>query len=230
MDETLTQLMAALAAPFPPGAVNWKPQAVSKDKTRALAVAYIDARDVMDRLDAVVGPFGWQVRHEQAGAQLITGLGLQHPATNAWIWKYDVGFVGGSDSANEDEQSKAIKGTVSDGLKRAAVLWGIGRYLYALPKTWVGFDPERKQLIETPSLPAWARPLPSVPTESSLSETPAISEARTIVVPEGKAKGKRLGDLDRQTWQVIASNAYQPTTLEGQRFKQAAVTLLAQVH
>ncbi len=50
------ELAAALAAPFPVDRVSWKPQAVSRDKKRALAVAYIDARDVAQRLDDVVGP------------------------------------------------------------------------------------------------------------------------------------------------------------------------------
>ncbi len=140
MDEVIQQIVSKLAAPFPASVINWKPQAVSKDKTRALAVAYIDARDVMARLDEVVGPFNWQVKHEQAGDQTVTGLGLKHPLTGEWVWKYDVGFVGGSESKDDDEQMKAVKGTASDGLKRAAVAWGIGRYLYSLPKTWVEFD------------------------------------------------------------------------------------------
>ncbi len=50
------ELPAALAAPFSVDRVSWKPQAVSRDKKRALAVAYIDARDVAQRLDDVVGP------------------------------------------------------------------------------------------------------------------------------------------------------------------------------
>lgn len=233
MDEILNQLAVALAAPFPISAINWKPQAVSKDKTRALAVAYIDARDVMDRLDQIVGSFNWQVRHEQASGQLITGLALQHPATGEWIWKYDVGFVGGSDSENEDDQVKAIKGTASDGLKRAAVLWGIGRYLYSLPKTWVGFDPDKRQLTETPTLPAWARPAAERSGNGANghgatdANSLTLAEARAVVAPEGKVKGKTLGDLDRQTWQTIAGEHYKPATPEGQRFKQAAAFLVA---
>jgi hypothetical protein len=231
MDEQLTQLAQALAAPFPTQAVNWKPQAVSKDKTRALAVAYIDARDVMTRLDEVVGAFNWQVKHEQAGDLLVTGLAIKHPVTGEWVWKHDLGFVSGSDSENEDEQMKAIKGTASDGLKRAAVLWGIGRYLYSLPKTWVGFDADKRQLTETPILPLWARP-ECERNGNGNGHKPekdnglTLAEARAFIAPEGKVKGKALSELDRPTLQAIASDRYQPTTPEGHHFKQAAALLL----
>lgn len=154
----LAAISLALAAPFPASAVNWKPQAVSKDKTRALAVAYIDARDVMDRLDEVVGAFNWQVEHVEACGQLVTRIGIKNPVNEEWVWKSDLGFVGGSESTNEDTQVKAIKGTPSDGLKRAGVEWGIARYLYKLPKVWVEFDAEKKQLKSTPILPSWAVP------------------------------------------------------------------------
>ena len=50
-----------LAAPFPADEVQFKPQVVKGN--RALAIAYIDARAVMDRLDAVVGVHNWQDRY-----------------------------------------------------------------------------------------------------------------------------------------------------------------------
>lgn len=157
-EAALGQIAAALAAPFPVAVVNWKPQAISKDKTRALAVAYIDARDVMDRLDEVVGSFNWQVEHVDACGQLVTRIGIKNPVNAEWVWKSDLGYVGGSESSDGDTQVKAIKGTPSDGLKRAGVEWGIARYLYKLPKVWVEFDAEKKQLKSTPILPLWAVP------------------------------------------------------------------------
>jgi hypothetical protein len=44
---------AALAAEFPRDVVSWRAQTVSKNGDKALALAYIDARDVMRRLDDV---------------------------------------------------------------------------------------------------------------------------------------------------------------------------------
>jgi hypothetical protein len=48
----------ALAAPFDPREVRFKPGVVSGN--RALALAYVDARVIQDRLDEVLGVMGWQ--------------------------------------------------------------------------------------------------------------------------------------------------------------------------
>ena len=51
---------------------------------------------------------------------------------------------------------EAEKGQASDSFKRSAVLWGIGRYLYYLPNTWVDIDTNNK--FKAPKLPKWALP------------------------------------------------------------------------
>lgn len=51
-----------------------------------------------------------------------------------------------------------LKAASSDALKRCAVQFGIGRYLYDLPKQWVDWDDARRQPKTTPELPDWARP------------------------------------------------------------------------
>ncbi|MGH7226293.1 MAG: Rad52/Rad22 family DNA repair protein, partial [Gemmataceae bacterium] len=45
-------------------------------------------------------------------------------------------------------------------LKRAAVKFGIGRYLYRLPSQWVDYDPQKRQFARTPTLPPSALPKP----------------------------------------------------------------------
>jgi hypothetical protein len=147
------QMLERLAEPFPSTQLNWKPQTISRDGTRALAVAYIDARDVAERLDVVVGPANWAVDHKEVDGQTLTGIALRHPETGEWVWKWDAGLVG-----REGDEAMSVKGSLSDGVKRAAVLWGVGRYLYRLPKVWVGYDGQKKRLAETPALPRWALP------------------------------------------------------------------------
>lgn len=115
-----------LAAEFPRDAISWRAQSVTKDGTKAMALAYIDARDVMDRLDEVCGPSGWQDRYEFHGARTVCYLSIR--VDGEWITKAD----GAGDSDVEAE-----KGAISDALKRAAVKWGIGRYLYHLKSPWV---------------------------------------------------------------------------------------------
>lgn len=57
MEPRLTmEMMQALALPFEPEAIRWKPAATNADKTRALALPYVDSRWYLDRLDAVAGP------------------------------------------------------------------------------------------------------------------------------------------------------------------------------
>jgi hypothetical protein len=139
-----------LGEPFPLEEVRWKPQAVSGN--RALAIAYIDARSVMDRLDQTVGPASWQDEYEflPEGAVLCK---LRLRIDGEWIMKQDVG--GQSDQQDNGDRLKAA---VSDALKRAAVKFGIGRYLYDLPRQWVDYDPQKKQFARMPSLPSWAVP------------------------------------------------------------------------
>lgn len=130
MTETIGIDLSALAAEFPQDAVHWRVQGQPYERNgshSAMALAYIDARDVMDRLDAVCGPGNWQNRYsETATGRVLCEIGIC--IDGAWVWKSD----GAGNTAVEGE-----KGGISDALKRAAVLWGIGRYLYRLDSPWV---------------------------------------------------------------------------------------------
>jgi hypothetical protein len=122
--------LAKLSEPFPRDAVSWRAQHFTSDGTKALALAYIDARDVMNRLDDVCGIGGWQCKYSHANGKTVCDIGIicQDAAGNSeWIWKAD----GAGDSDIEAE-----KGALSDAFKRAAVRWGIGRYLYNLEAVW----------------------------------------------------------------------------------------------
>jgi hypothetical protein len=122
----MTVDLKALAAEFPRNVVSWRAQSVTKDGTKAMALAYIDARDVMERLDAVCGPDGWQCDYPHAAIKTVCRIGIK--VGDEWVWKAN----GAGDSDIEAE-----KGALSDAFKRAAVLWGIGRYLYDTETPWV---------------------------------------------------------------------------------------------
>ena len=141
----------ALAAFFDPKDVKFKPQMVKQN--RALAMAYIDARLVMDRLDAAVGVGGWRTEYrELSGHSVECRLSLL--IGGQWVTKADVG----SPSEQPDEGDR-MKAAYSDALKRAAVQFGIGRYLYRLPAQWRDYDPAKKQFAKPPAVPAWAVPV-----------------------------------------------------------------------
>jgi len=144
------RIAAALAAPFPASELKWKPQAVSGN--RALAVPYISARAVQERLDGVLGAANWRDEYQllPSGSVVCT---LSVRIDGEWIGKVDVG----SPSEQPDEGDR-VKAAFSDALKRAAVKWSIARYLYALPKQWADYDPHKRQFVTTPTLPASALP------------------------------------------------------------------------
>jgi hypothetical protein len=147
--------LAALAAPFAADQVDWKAQAVSGN--RALAVPYIDARTVMDRLDRVLGPGNWWDAYTvQPCGSVVCRLTIV--IEGACVTKEDVGSP-----SEQSDKGDQLKAAFSDALKRAAVKWGIGRYLYSLPKQWVDYDPQKKRLLSTPTLPTWAVPKPPEP-------------------------------------------------------------------
>lgn len=137
----------ALESPFDERHIHWRVGATTQDKSKGIALAYVDARNVMKRLDDVMGPH-WQCRYPISdNGLLICEISL----------KIDGEWITRANGAG-DTQVEAEKGKASDAFKRAAVLWGIGRYLYSLPNTWVKLKPAGRShaLAETPPLPKWA--------------------------------------------------------------------------
>jgi len=140
-----------LKQPFPVKVVHWRVGSTNAKKlgckpweaTKGIALAYVDARDVMKRFDDVCGDL-WQVEYPFDGCCRI-GIKID----NEWIWR--------SNGAGET-QVEGEKGKFSDAFKRAAVLWGVGRYLYYLPNTWC--DLNNGKIANTPKLPDWAIPKP----------------------------------------------------------------------
>lgn len=125
-----TDIWKRLAAPFPAAAVSWRAQQVFErdGQYSALALAYIDARDVMGRFDEVLGPEGWQDSYQETpSGRLICSLSVLPIGETNWITKSD---GAGSTDVEGD------KGAISDAFKRAGVKWGVGRYLYDLGNTY----------------------------------------------------------------------------------------------
>jgi hypothetical protein len=125
-----------LAAHFPADRISWRVGSTTSDKSKGMALAYIDARDVMDRLDSIVGPDGWQCRYPHANGKTVCEIGIR--INGEWVWKAD----GAGDTDYEAE-----KGALSDAFKRAAVRWGIGRYLYDLDSPWVAVEQRGKTYV-----------------------------------------------------------------------------------
>ena len=123
----------ALSAPFSPSKVHWRVGQKSKDGTKGMVLAYLDARDVMERLDEVCGPDKWECRYEETpSGRVLCTIGI-------YTGDDKFSYIEKSDGAGETSFEGA-KGAISDALKRAAVCWGIGRYLYDVKAQWVDLD------------------------------------------------------------------------------------------
>lgn len=131
-----------LKQPFDPKVIRWRCGPTTKDKSKGIALAYIDARDVMKRLDTVCGDL-WQCRYPFIGC---CDVGIK--IGDEWMWR--------SNGAGTTD-IEADKGQYSDAFKRASVMWGIGRYLYYLDNVWCELD-KYKNIVKPPQLPKWALP------------------------------------------------------------------------
>lgn len=118
-----------LREPFDPKEVDFRVQGRASEATgKAQVVAYIDARAVQDRLDTVVGAGNWAFDW----TPLVIDNGEVQVAKGTLV----VYGVAKSDAGSASNFEQSL-GAVSHCFKRAAVHWGIGRYLYNLPVAWV---------------------------------------------------------------------------------------------
>jgi hypothetical protein len=165
-----------LSAPFPAEDVEWKPGATTRDKKKGLAMAYITARAIMDRLDEVFTPGGWrnEFRHGPDGGVICriyfktgheTGDGSPE-----WAWRED---------GAENTDVEAVKGGLSNAMKRAGSALGIGRYLYKLPSQWVPLD-DRGRFAQTPRIPREYLPGDARPQGRPVRQEPPATKTRQI--------------------------------------------------
>ena len=183
-----------LKEPFQPEDIEWRLQSCGKGKSGifAICLAYVTNRAIMNRLDEVCGAENWKNEFQKApDGGVLCGISIK--INNEWITKYD---------GAENTQIEATKGGLSGSMKRAAVQWGIGRYLYKLEENFATILPEdtkqkaffgktregEKFKWLPPALPSWALP--------------------TEVFPETKeAKELKLKILDFITTKVITGKS-----------------------
>jgi hypothetical protein len=194
----LKEMFEKLAAPFPAEDIEWRAAVTNAEKNSGLALAYLTARAVMDRLDEVVGPENWtDSYHPGPDGGVVCILSLK--INGEWISKED-----GAENTDFEE----VKGGLSSALKRAGVKWGIGRYLYKLESKWCPCVAHGKviEFTPTPKLPAWALPNSKSEKKQKAEEEPEgpkvypktskglASYAMDIYQMDGKAVGKLLSE------------------------------------
>jgi hypothetical protein len=156
---------AKLAEKFGPEDIEWRLASSGEGKNGpwAKCFAYITNRAIQKRLDEVCGPGNWYCEYKEIDGGFLCGISiLVDRDRDGWITKWD-----GADRTDVEP----IKGGLSGAMKRAAVHWQIGRYLYDLEETWAecswerqdgwnyGQTKDRKGFYwKTPDLPEWALP------------------------------------------------------------------------
>ncbi|KAB2422549.1 MULTISPECIES: Rad52/Rad22 family DNA repair protein [Bacillus cereus group] len=125
----MTNIMKSLQAEFPVEQLGWKIINTFESQGRffAFVAPFVDARAIQDRFDEVFGIDNWQVSYEKWGEK-ATKCTISVFLNERWISKED---------GSEESDYSSVKGGFSNSLKRAAVLWGVGRYLYNVKPTKV---------------------------------------------------------------------------------------------
>jgi hypothetical protein len=184
-------LFAALAAPFDP----------SEEKIRSQGsrqLHYVTARTVMNRLDEVLGPANWWDDYVPLEHSVICRLTIRLP-DGTTLTKCDAGgYAGMADSGDDD------KSGFSDSFKRAAVKFGVARYLYrdGLPGYVRERYPDRELDSERSAASAEPAPAPvpvsaSVPAPVAPAPVPATKDAPNPP-KNGKALFAWIKDIDER--------------------------------
>ena len=192
--------LARLREPFAADDIEWRMQQAGEKNGRiwGKVLAYVTNRAIMDRFDDVVGPANWQnVYREGPAGGVICGLSVRitrEDGATEWVTKWD---------GAENSDVEPVKGGLSNSMKRAAVQWGLGRYLYDLEEGWANVHDGGRHGAKTkdgkwfkwdpPALPAWALPKPAPASPAQLAEIDALlARVRNEKVASGVRK--RVGD------------------------------------
>jgi len=160
-------LFAALAAPFETHELKLR-------STTGRQLTYITARTAMNRLDNVLGPENWWDEYVPSENSVLCRLTIRLP-DGSTLTKCDAGgYAGMADSGDDD------KSGYSDSFKRAAVKFGVARYLYrdGVP----AFVQER--------MPA-AEPAQATPPTPAATATPPAEAATAPAPPPANGQGQR---------------------------------------
>ena len=175
----------ALAEVFGADEIEWRLQQAGEKNGRiwAICVPYVTNRAIQSRLDEVAGPAHWKNEFKPGpGGGVLCGLSVR--VGDEWVTKWD---------GAENTDIEGVKGGLSGAMKRAAVQWGIGRYLYALDESFATvheggrFRGKTKESAkgrndgtsfrwDPPVLPDWA-----LPRKTALAE-PAFAEPQPAAV------------------------------------------------
>jgi hypothetical protein len=219
----MSSKLQLLKAPIEADRLEWRVQSCGKKEDGTIwarVLAYVDNRTIMERLDSVF-PEGWdqQEAYQQIGNKAVCVVQLR-----VWEGERDRKVTGSCEVPLDKESDiDPFKTAASGAMKRAAVLLGIGRYLYDMPETWAvvtdrganfgktkdgsrfRWDPPRlddatpaEPMVDY-SQPAAPSPKPAYKATQSAQPvttgTMSLDDATNMTYPFGKHKGKTMGEV-----------------------------------
>ena len=167
------EILLQLQKPFQKEQIRWRVQQAGMSKNNSpwvMVIPYVDNRAIQERLDEVFG-LSWSnsFKPTPSGDGWLCGITAQVGDDQVTRW----------DGAEHTHIEK-LKGGLSDAMKRAAVQFGIGRYLYQMEAIFaechcvenrrdaenlhIIYPDKQKKSIKwmvswaTPDLPDWAQP------------------------------------------------------------------------
>lgn len=190
----------ALQEFFAPDEIEWRLQQAGEKngKVWAICVPYVTNRAIMQRLDDTVGPGNWRNEFKPGpGGGVLCGISVR--VDGEWVTKWD---------GAENTDIEGVKGGLSGAMKRAAVQWGVGRYLYALEESFASVSESGKLRGKTkdgktfkwdpPQLPGWALPAPAKKEEKKPSRKDdrlaRLRQEHEAMLEFVKAVGPRVDD------------------------------------
>jgi hypothetical protein len=170
----LSNNLSKLAEPFSADDIEWRVSRAgmgAKGGIYCRVLCYITARACFSRLDEVCGVANWKLEQPKileidGKSAFACGLSIRI-GDDGWVTKWDV---------SSPTYIEPAKGGWSSAAKRAAAVWGLGRYLYYLTEDFAEVsetDPQARgwhyaklpdkagggqYYWRPPTLPAWALP------------------------------------------------------------------------
>jgi hypothetical protein len=155
-------LFTQLAEPFGPSEIKWRVTHTSHDGARGAVIAFADPRAYADRLNQLFTPSGWTRNYDVTTVSAVSRqkrdkfIQTGKVLVTCTLTIARLGTHSGSGEQWADEQN-AMTSAEAQAFKRASSCFGLGRYLYNLPETWVDLDGQGKP-TRLPEIPNWALP------------------------------------------------------------------------
>lgn len=203
----MSDLLKKLREPFRKEELEFRVGATNNDKSMGLALAYVQARAIQNRLDELFGVDGWTVSYKEISAGFICSLSIK--INDRWVTK--------EDGAGMTEY-ESIKGGISNAFKRVASSgFGIGRYLYNAKKNWYPIRQQGRGYIFTETPVLELNNEIEIKKREDIDKIVERAENNKIVIDFGKYKGMTLDKIyekDKNYIKYLKENAKDKKILE----------------